>query len=402
MRAVTWVLLFAASAAQAADVRWKHLSSTRGGLPVPAGSNQQTGVLVVDVDGNGSQDFIVSFRVKAPALALFRRERDGWTQYVIEREFLTLEAGGAAHDIDGDGDADIVFGHDSQGSRMWWWENPAPQFDPAVPWRRYVIKDGGPKQHHDQLFADLKGTGKPQLVYWNQKAKSILIADIPKNPKATQPWTAKILFSGDAGHGVASAAQYPEGLDAFDVDNDGKLDLLAGNYWFKFEGSGKFRPIRVGRIGGRIRAGRFTKAKSAQIVIAPGDGSGPLMFYECKGNPLEESCWQGRDLLDQEMVHGHTLDIGDVNGDGKLDIFAAEMAKWTNKPGVDHPGAKSWILYGDGKGAFRTTVFTTGHGWHEGRLADLDGDGDLDVLGKPYTWEAPRVDVWLNNGTRKR
>jgi hypothetical protein len=35
-----------------------------------------------------------------------------------------------------------------------------------------------------------------------------------------------------------------------------------------------------------------------------------------------------------------------------------------------------------------------------GRLVDLDGDGDLDVLGKPYTWSAPRVDVWLNNGTR--
>ncbi len=40
-------------------------------------------------------------------------------------------------------------------------------------------------------------------------------------------------------------------------------------------------------------------------------------------------------------------------------------------------------------------------GWHEARLADLDGDGDLDVLNKTYTWDAPRVDVWLNNGTRQ-
>lgn len=32
---------------------------------------------------------------------------------------------------------------------------------------------------------------------------------------------------------------------------------------------------------------------------------------------------------------------------------------------------------------------------------DFDGDGDLDLLSKPYTWDAPRVDVWLNNGTRK-
>lgn len=384
-----------------AGIRWVHLSSANGDLPVPAGSNQQTGVLVADVDNNGSQDFILSFRVRAPGLALFRRTGGAWTQYVIEREFLTLEAGGATYDIDRDGDLDIVFGNDSQGSRMWWWENPFPHFDPAVPWRRYLIKDGGAKQHHDQIFADLKGTGLPQLVYWNQKAKSILISAIPDDPKSTQPWPAEVLFSGGAGSRAANAAQYPEGLDAFDVDGDGRKDLLAGNSWFQYEASGGFRPVRVGRTGGRIRAGRFVGGRIAQIVIAPGDGNGPLMFYHCKGNPLEESCWQGRNLLGHDMVHGHTLDIGDVDGDGNLDIFAAEMAKWSNQPGPDHPNAKSWILFGDGKGRFRTTVFTTGHDWHEGRLADLDGDGDLDVLGKPYTWQAPRIDVWLNKGAAR-
>jgi hypothetical protein len=32
----------------------------------------------------------------------------------------------------------------------------------------------------------------------------------------------------------------------------------------------------------------------------------------------------------------------------------------------------------------------------EGKLGDFDGDGDLDVLNKPYTWNAPRVDLWIN------
>ena len=31
-------------------------------------------------------------------------------------------------------------------------------------------------------------------------------------------------------------------------------------------------------------------------------------------------------------------------------------------------------------------------------VADLDGDGDLDILNKPYNWKVPRVDVWLNEG----
>jgi hypothetical protein len=38
----------------------------------------------------------------------------------------------------------------------------------------------------------------------------------------------------------------------------------------------------------------------------------------------------------------------------------------------------------------------TGMGWHDGKIADLDGDGRMDLLNKPYTWNAPRVDVWLN------
>jgi sugar phosphate isomerase/epimerase len=90
-----------------------------------------------------------------------------------------------------------------------------------------------------------------------------------------------------------------------------------------------------------------------------------------------------------------------VNRDGHLDIFCGEMAKWReNEPGRDHPEATSWMCYGDGQGKFTPREVIIGHGWHEARLADLDGDGDLDLLNKPYTWDAPRVDVWLNNGTR--
>jgi len=402
-RSLVLFLFLAGLPVVAADIQWVRLSSKTGDLPVPGASTQQTGALVVKVDPAGSTDFILSFRKVAPALVWYRRGAAGWRRYVIEKDFLTVEAGGAAYDIDNDGDLDIVFGGDAQSDELWWWENPFPNYDAEVSWTRRTIKSGGARQHHDQMFADVKGTGTRQLLFWNQRAKSLYLAGIPKQARNAAPWPLEVVYAGQAGEGADGAAAYAEGVDAFDVDGDGRLDILAGNSWFRY-GGGRFTPVRIGTIGGRIKGGKFIEAsRHAQVVIAPGDGSGPLRIYELKGDPGTAASWVGRNLLPRDMVHGHTLDVGDVDGDGHLDIFAAEMAKWTNTPVArDHAEATAWILYGDGRGNFRTTVLTTGDGWHEGKLGDFDGDGDLDIVNKPYTWDTPRVDVWLNNGTGPR
>lgn len=395
------ILFGTAGCTKTKQIHWERKSSSQGDLPAPGTSKEQTGSLAAHLDPTSrAMDFVISCRVVEPALVGYRHSSRGWERYVIEKEFLPLEAGGAAYDIDSDGDLDIVFGNDYQGHRLWWWENPFPDLNPNVFWKRHIIKDSGENQHHDQIFADLKGEGRAQLIFWNQKSKTIYLADIPEDPRRTEPWPYAPIFSGTAGEGIKNAAFYAEGMDAYDVDGDGLIDLLAGNYWFKYEGGNRFRPIRVSATGGRIKAGKFKRGRYPQIVIAPGDGSGPLMMYECKGNPTETKSWIGHKLLDRDLIHGHTLDIADIDGDGHLDVLAAEQGKWTTGPQeLDNPNASAFLLYGDGDGRFRVTVLDKGEGWHDGKIADFDGDGDLDLLQKPYAWNAPRVHLWLNNGT---
>lgn len=379
---------------QRSGLQWNHLSSKTGDLPVPGTSQQQTGALIADLDKSGVDSFVLSFRQVAPALVWYRHATKGWDRYVIDNDFLTVEAGGAAYDIDGDGYPDIVFGADWQGGKVWWWENPGGKYDPNVSWKRHTIKRGGARQHHDQIFGDFKGTGKPQLVFWNQGAKKVYIADIPENPREAVEWKFEELYSGSAGEGPC---RYAEGLAAIDIDGDGKIDLLAGNYWFKHEGGSKFRPIKISDFGGRVSAGRLIKdSKYPQVVINSGDGVGPLQWFECKGDPTNSGDWIAHKLVDRDVIHGHSLQIADINGDGNLDIFAAEMAKWTeSRPDSDNPNAVAWIFFGDGQGHFRTTEFAKGMGFHEARVADLNGDGRMDILDKPYNWQVPRVDVWL-------
>ncbi len=387
-----YVLMFGLSVGiLAADPQWKHLSSQAGELPAPSGGSiEQTGCVVGDFDKDGVNDFVLSFRQKPPALVWYRRAGCGWSQQVIEAEFLTIEAGGAAQDIDGDGDLDVVFGGDWQSANVWWWENPYPQFDPAVSWKRHVIKSGGKNQHHDQVFGDFLGVGRPQLAFWNQQAATLFLAEIPADPRKAKSWPMTTVLTNAKPAGMP----YIEGMSAFDIDRDGKVDLLACDSWFKHTGEKSFKQVRFAVGGGLIFAGYFKPGKYPQIVISPGDAGGRVRLYECVGDPEVATDWKPRDLLDREVIHGHSLQLADINADGNLDIFVAEMAQWTGK--IDHPDATAWILYGDGAGNFTQTTLVKGHGWHEARVADLDGDGDLDILNKPYTWQTPRVDVWLN------
>lgn len=364
------------------SVAWAHLSSKDGNLPV-SGPQEQTAALVLDIDKDGVNDFVIGGRGLPPALSWFRRGADGWSRYVIEPEALPIEAGGAFADVDRDGDLDLVMGGDYTSNQIWWWANPYPNYTPETAWPRYLIKRGGATMHHDALVGDFDGDGGEELAVWNQGARQLLLAAIPANPTTAEPWPFTPIFtSRDKAEGLAKA----------DIDGDGILDIVGGGRWFKHAGGTRFTANLIDdeQIYGRAAVGQLKPGGRPEVVFVPGDEVGRLKWYEWNGN-----AWVGRDLLGADVDRGHSLELADLNADGHLDIFCAEM-----RLNGGNPDAKAWIFYGDGQGGFTKTEQAASYGNHESRVADLDGDGDLDILGKPYNWETPRLDIWLNTTPR--
>ena len=375
-------LLVAASVslAVAGDPVWERRSSTAGALQAPNGGNQQTCCVAADLDGDGVVDFIVGERTRAPSVVWYKHNRGKWEKRVIDDTPLRAEAGGVCFDVDDDGDQDLVLGQDASGSQIWWWENPCPNFE--RPWQRRLIKNDGPRKHHDQTAGDFDGDGKIELVSWNQKGRRLLWFEIPARPRQTESWPATVIYSWESGQELEGFPSIP-----VDVDLDGTVDLVGGGRWFKYQGNTTFAAqiIDDAQRFTQCAAGQLVAGGRPEIVFSPGDSDGKAKWYQWNGNR-----WLPHTL--GFVVHGHTCEVRDVNRDGRPDILIGEMGK----PGAGN-NAKTYVWYNEGNGQFRKTVASQGQGIHEGLLADLDGDGDLDILMKPYNHNTPRIDVLLNS-----
>jgi hypothetical protein len=365
--------------AAAAEITWHRKSSGTGDLPVPNPGDQQTCLVVADFDNDGIDDFAIGERTKTPSVVWYKFNGKDWDRFVIDNTPLKPEAGGDVCDVDGDGDLDLILGQDYSGNAIWWWENPRPDF--AKPWVRRAIKNSGARKHHDQSVGDYDGDGAPELLSWNQGGRQLLLYEIPDDPKGVGSWDAAAIYSWDSGRELEGFPSRPT-----DIDGDGKVDIVGGGRWFQHRGGSRYEPKIVDDAMRftQCAAGQLVESGWAEIVFSPGDMDGEARWYE-----WNDGEWVAHPL--RHVVHGHTCEVRDLDGDGHLDITIGEMGS----PGAGDQ-ARTWVWFGDGRGEFRETVVSTGQGIHEGRIGDFNGDGRPDILMKPYHHRAPRVDVLLN------
>ncbi|MGH9325683.1 MAG: FG-GAP-like repeat-containing protein [Terriglobia bacterium] len=189
-----------------------------------------------------------------------------------------------------------------------------------------------------------------------------------------------------------------------DIDGDRKLDIAASYTWRNVPDSGhlmawwenpgngsadwKKHPIgTVRHWKDRCDAADLTGNGRQDIIATEECSWGPASVYwfENPGGRATTS-WKRHTLVTQYTTN--SMGVADMNQDGRPDIVVAE-----------HRGTKILSIWEnmDRGGRFVEYIVSTGRENHMGcHLADLDGDGDIDIAGPAWN-DYQYLYVWRND-----
>jgi len=243
----------------------------------------------------------------------------------------------AVGDVNGDGIADIVFAENSATAQPIYFGDGAGGFSQSS---QIISTTGGTNGANNVALADFNGDGlNDMFVNIDAGIKVFLNA---QNAEAPGTFT-------DTGQSLTSTKtnQSYRGLAVGDIDGDGDIDAVTGSW-----------------------------AENMDIWINDGNGT------------FSNTGVLGTGRLNTSAGASNGVDMGDLDGDGDLDIFAFNR------------GIGNKVFLNDGTGNFTETqsIGLVGGGWdvrQDGELVDIDGDGDLDAI----TATDAGMEILVNDGS---
>jgi hypothetical protein len=233
---------------------------------------------------------------------------------------------------------------------------------------------------------------RPVLLFTSEKG-DILALPVPASPMKAD-WPLRTLVTGTGSD---------KGLAVGDVNGDRQPDLCAGYQtenkqygivWWSDVG----KQIRSPSTGWKRELTGVVPHKPDRLAIADCNGDGRADVVACEGRwPGKEpdaglywfeqgaSGWKKHLVVTQYSMN--SLAVADLDGDGDQDLVVGEHKG---------PALRLQTWENDGKGRFTERLMDTGKEHHIGtRLVDLDRDGDLDVIS--FGWDQHQfLHSWRN------
>jgi hypothetical protein len=333
-----------------------------------------------DVDGDGLLDLVVASSQIGGMLVWY--QAPSWTPYVVS-EIGGWSTGGKIADMNGDGDNDIVISKWYSGEEVVWYENPGGQLaQDGAAWLEHVV--GGPRQH-DVVVADLDLDGDLDIVGRNQGDVGNVVTVYRQ--EASGDWSIRSI-----------PCPVGEGIVLIAMDQEDRKDIVLGSRWFSTPAElieGTFEEHVYTKSwthpAAKITAGDLSGNGELDLILSPSEGTYRISWFERSDDPTQ--IWTEHTILEDETgVHG--LQAGDIDSNGTVDVVSARM---------NHsPNPAPWsvrVLYNDGGGLGWGEQILSESGSHDIVLGDLGGDGDLDVFGANCCTAPQAITVWENLST---
>ncbi len=321
-------------------------------------------ISLADLDGDG--DFDVLSGSGGDGMAAWYENVDGLGNFGLQRVIMAAEDETFtvyAADLDGDGDADVLSAMLYDG-KIIWFENSDGQgkFGPQR------IMSSEAVFARSVFAADLDGDGDID----------VLSASTNDNKIA---WYENIDGAGNFGpqQVITSGAYQARSVFASDLDGDGDIDVLSASMeddkiaWYQnLNGLGLFSSEQV----------ITSAAEEARSVFASdldGDGDADVLSASSRDRKIawyENTNQLGnfgpQQIISDDVIGATAVIAGDLDGDGDMDVLSAAAS---------HAGV-AWYQNIDGLGTFSSGLAFTDALWPARSVivADLDGDGDTDVV----------------------